>query len=78
MRMIGMSKLLKENKNATKLKRMLMNLPLLPAQMFERGYKFIKSQANSWKLSNSFKKFFKYFEAQWIPEVLFSIIIFLY
>lgn len=69
MRMMGMTKLLKENKNAKKLKKMLMNFPLLPAELFENGYKFIKEQANSWKLFHSFKKFFAYFERQWIYEV---------
>lgn len=70
MRMIGMTKLLKENKLAKKLQRMLMNLPLLPAEMFARGYNFIKDQARSWKLSSSFKKVFSYFERQWVIEVL--------
>lgn len=71
MRMMGMTKLLKENENAKTLQKMLMNLPLLPAEMFENGYSFIKKQASSWRLFNNFKKFFAYFERQWIYEVHF-------
>lgn len=74
LRLMGMSKLLKSNSNAKTLKKMLMNLPLLPAEMFEKGYTFIKRQASSWKLFNSFKKFFAYFERQWITEVGFRVI----
>lgn len=75
MRTMGMTKLFKEQKKAKDLKNMLMHLPLLPAEMFERGYSFIKEQAKSWRLFNSFKKFFVYYERQWINEVLLIFVV---
>lgn len=71
MKKLGFSKLLKNNDEANIIKKMLMNLPLLPADEFMTGYKYIKSYVKSSGLRQKFLKFFNYYDGQWIVEVNF-------
>lgn len=66
---LGMTKLFKRNKNARKIKAMLMNLPLLPEHSITEGYKSIKSFATKNRLSKSFADLFSYFEGYWLKKV---------
>lgn len=66
---LGLGWLIKEDENARNLKKMIMSLPLLPAEDFMQGYNHIKILAESWKLLLEFRPFFKYFEEYWIVQV---------
>lgn len=59
----------KKNKNAKKLHKQLMTLPLLPANKFDEGYESIKRFAIKTKLSKRFNKLFAYYESYWLKQV---------
>lgn len=71
---LGLHKLLKDNDYARRIKKMLMSLPLLPAENFMEGYDYIKQQTKEWGLSHRFKSFFSYYE-YWINQVGSSLVI---
>lgn len=54
---------------ARKLYKMLLNLPLLPADSFMMGYKHIYQTAMQLNLKTKFTKLFQYFDRTWIVEV---------
>lgn len=66
---LGMGRLLKNSPNARKLKSMLLNIPLLPAEMIEEGFDCSKKFAELKKLNQSFARLFSYFETQWMTKV---------
>lgn len=66
-----MHKLFKDDEDARIIKKMLMSLPLLPANRFESGYNYIVNLTKEWKLSKKFESFFKYFKKQWVVQVVF-------
>lgn len=74
---LGLHALLKQNGFARHVKKMMMCLPLLPAENFVEGYDYIKKKAGDWKISDQFEQMFAYFEQYWFAMVLFffSIII---
>lgn len=51
--------------------RMLLCLPLLPAESIYNGYNIVKQEAIKEKLDKKFKKIFEYFEEYWLPLVSF-------
>ncbi|XP_031623037.1 uncharacterized protein LOC116340597 [Contarinia nasturtii] len=65
---LGLHNLLKWNSQAVIIKKELMSLPLLPSEYFNAGYVHIKKLAKQWRLSNSFKNFFEYYEQFWIQQ----------
>lgn len=69
---LGMSKFLREkrNGNARKLKRMLLNILLLPANKIQEGYSSAQLFAKQKNLSTRFAKLFSYYEMQWMKKVL--------
>lgn len=69
MKRLGLNELLKTNDAAKAIKKMFINLPLLPADQFMTGYRHIKGYVETAGLREKFQKFFKYFERQWIVEV---------
>lgn len=66
---LGLHKLLKINHLARRIKKMLMCLPLLPAESFAQGYEFIKLKANEWEISRELRDVFIYFEQYWFKVV---------
>lgn len=72
---LGMKKFTKKNKKARRIKKMMMSLPLLPAEHFMDGYTFVKQQAIKWRLFTRFKAFFTYYERYWIAQVVRFMII---
>lgn len=64
--------LLKKSFMARKIKRMLMSIPLLPANKILEGYKIIPNFAKEKKLDRQFAKLFLYFERQWLRKVKFT------
>lgn len=66
---LGMGRVLKTNRNARKLKKMLGNIPLLPENQIVEGYSSIKDIAHKKKLSKSFGDLFSYFERYWLKQV---------
>lgn len=66
---LGLHTLLKLSQYARAIKKMLMSLPLLPAEHFEEGYKHIKDCANRWNVSSDFKEMFAYYESYWFNQV---------
>lgn len=65
---LGMKKLLDRNFNARMLKRMFLNLPLLPENQTLEGYECIWKFANKKKLNESFANVFTYFQ-YWLNQV---------
>lgn len=51
--------------------RMLLCLPLLPAESIYNGYNIVKQEAIKEKLDKKFNKIFEYFEQYWLPLVSF-------
>lgn len=73
----GLSRMTKENPFAQTIYRMLLNLPLLPPESIEAGYKSIVEMAQNKNLLEGFKHIFLYFQNFWLRIVsLFSFIIF--
>lgn len=66
---LGLHQLLKTNYFAKCVKKMLMNLPLLPVERFIEGYEYIISSAKDNSIFNEFKGMFKYFEEYWFAVV---------
>lgn len=66
---LGLHQLFKSNENARKIKKMMMSLPLLPAEHFAEGYQHVQNQAREWKLFGKFKAFFKYYGKFWVNQV---------
>lgn len=71
---LGMNSLLKKNANARKIKRMIANIPLLPAEQIHDGYENIKKFAAQKRLYKRFAKLFAYFQRYWLKQVTFYII----
>lgn len=66
----GLFQLIKIDEDAAAIKKMMMSLPLLPANNFDEGYKHIKKIASRNKyLSKKFMGFFKYFDNFWCAQV---------
>lgn len=65
---LGLGPLLKTNSNARRLKNMVLCLPLLPPDFFDKGLEYIKNQAAKKGLSNKLSSFFKYFN-YWVQQV---------
>lgn len=65
---LSMGQLLKTNANARRLKNMILCLPLLPAELFDQGLEYIKTQAVKTRLSKRFSSFFTYFN-YWVNQV---------
>lgn len=74
---LGLYDLLKNDWNARRSYRKLLNLPLLPFNKFIEGFKHIEQETRNFKLHKEFKKFFTYFKNYWLKlvynHVLFSI-----
>lgn len=66
---LGIDSFFKSNRNALKIKRKLLNLPLLPAQHIPNAYSHIKSFAQRKKISKKLKALFGYFERFWLVQV---------
>lgn len=62
-------KLLRKNINASRIRKSLMSLPLLPEESLVDGYKLIKKFARKTGLFKRFSKIFKYFEKYWLKQV---------
>lgn len=71
-RKLNMSRLLKKNSRAKRIKKALMSLPLLPAEQIIEGYECVKRLARSKRLFKSFSKLFSYFESYWLKQVYFN------
>lgn len=68
-----MGKLLNKNKEARLIKRMIMNIPLLPVDMIKEGYSKVKEYATQKKMFQNFEEIFTYFENYWLKQVCFLI-----
>lgn len=51
--------------------RMILSVPLLPAELICKGYNIVKEEATKKKLDKKFKKIFEYFEQYWLEQVGF-------
>lgn len=67
-----LKELLKKSFSARKIKRMLMSIPLLPANKILEGYKIIQDFAKEKKMDRQFAELFLYFERQWLRKVKFT------
>lgn len=65
----NMTKLLKKNSGAKKIKKALMSLPLLPEDKIIEGYESIKKLARKKRLFKRFSSIFSYFESFWLRQV---------
>lgn len=65
-RKLGLAKLLKENDNASAIKKQLAALPLLPAHQIEEGFTAVKKLATKKKLSKRFGRLFSYVRRYWL------------
>lgn len=72
----GLNSLMSSNKIAATILEKLLNLPLLPKHLFVQGYSAIKRQAARHHISKEFNRLFRYFEAYWQVEVVFSRLVF--
>lgn len=64
-----LKELLKKSPVARKIKKMLMNIVLLPADKTLEGYKIIQNFAKKKKMNGQFADLFLYFERQWLRQV---------
>lgn len=68
---IGMGKLLNKSAEARLIKRMLTNIPLLPADLIKEGFNSVKEYAAKKKMIRNFDEVFTYFENYWLKQVRF-------
>lgn len=71
-RSFGMKRILDKNGNATQVKDMLLNIPLLPSAQTHEGYANIKAFAKEKGLERCFAGLFVYFERYWLKQVSWS------
>lgn len=64
-----LKELLEKSPLARKIKRMLMSIPLLPAERILEGFQIIKDLAKEKKMSLKFADLFSYFENYWLRKV---------
>lgn len=62
-------KLIAENRNARSIYKKIMSLPLLPPESILEGYEIILNEAETNRLSRTFKKVFEYYERFWLRQV---------
>lgn len=62
--------------DAALIKGQLMNLPLLPKNRFNEGYRYIKQRVRDCNLQEELQNLFAYFENTWVRQVLFKFILF--
>lgn len=63
---LGLNKIRNNKKNAKMIRRMLMSIPLLPADRIGDGFHAIKSFAKKKRLFKRLEKLFDYFERYWL------------
>lgn len=68
-RKLNMTKLLKKNSNARKIKKALMSLPLLPEDKIIEGYKTIVKIARKKGLFKHYSSLFSYCDRYWLRQV---------
>lgn len=65
--------MLKDKADARLLYTELLQIPLLPAENIEDGFREIKGKAGALGLSHGFRDLFKYFENYWLNVVSIKI-----